>query len=148
MNYRICLNYASSVMAALLMLAAFSPAQAQSPATRESLVQMFANIEKGPKWKMSHDMLWGYFFTNQSRQPLESAAKALSKLGYRVVAIYLSDKDEPGEPDLWWLHVERVETHSIDSLHTRNNELATFAKKLGLTSYDGMDVGPVSGSPK
>lgn len=32
-------------------------------------------------------MLWCYFFTTPSRQPLEAAAKDLARLGYRVVGI-------------------------------------------------------------
>jgi hypothetical protein len=63
-------------------------------------------------------------------------------LGYRVVNVYLSDKNKPTDPDLWWLHVERVETHSVSSLDKRNAELASFALRHALESYDGMDVGP------
>ena len=40
------------------------------------------------------------------------------------------------------LHVERVETHSPESLFARNEELYGLADRLGLESYDGMDVGP------
>ncbi|MFC5462647.1 ribonuclease E inhibitor RraB [Massilia niabensis] len=105
---------------------------------------MFAQIAEQSNWDMSQEMLWGYFFTNAQRQPLELAARELAKSGYRVVNIYLSDKNKPSDPDLWWLHVERIEHHSVDSLHLRNNEHASFATKWGLTSYDGMDVGPVA----
>ena|SRR5471030_1939816 len=145
MNIMAYTKYLWSVVVALLMSLQSTPGYCQSPVSRESLVQMFADIEKDAKWDMSNDMLWGYFFTNQTRQPLEVASKELSKRGYRFVDIYLSDKDKPSEPDLWWLHVERVETHSIDSLHARNQELAIFAKRLNLQSYDGMDVGPAAG---
>ncbi len=103
---------------------------------------MFANIAKGTKWKMSADMLWGYFFTNPKRDSLDAAAKDLQRMGYRFVDIYLADKKKPSDPDLWWLHVERVETHSVASLHKRNIELAAFAHERHLSSYDGMDVGP------
>ena len=121
------------------------PSQAQSPISRDKLEWMFANIHKNMKWDLSHDMLWGYFFTNRSRQPLDSAAKDLAKQGYRVVDVFLSVKDRPTDSDLWWLHVERVETHSIESLDKRNTELAVFAQRHALDSYDGMDVGPVGG---
>ncbi len=56
--------------------------------------------------------------------------------GYRIVEI-CEDDDEP----LYWLHVERVEAHSVDSLHERNLSFHRLAEKLGLESYDGMDVG-------
>ena len=64
------------------------------------------------------------------------------KQGYRFVEIFLSEKEDPDEPDLWWLHVEKIEIHSSDSLHERNQLLYEFADEHGLESYDGMDVGP------
>ena len=48
-------------------------------------------------------MLWGFFFTNPTKPPLEPVAKQLEKMGYRVVDIYLDDKKEN-----WWLHVKRL----------------------------------------
>jgi len=109
---------------------------------------MFANISQKTTWDMSHDMLWGYFFTNSTRQPLEKASNDLARSGYRVVQIYPREKKSPKDPDLWWLHVERVETHSVASLFQRNAELSLFAKRHGLDTYDGMDVGPASGVKK
>jgi hypothetical protein len=45
------------------------------------------------------------------------------------------------------LHVEKVETHTVDSLDARNGELDALASKHDLQSYDGMDVGPVTQPP-
>lgn len=125
-----------------------SPASPEAITAHEALEESFRQMKEESGWDMSRDMLWGYFFTNDHPEPLALAAKALSALGYRVVDTYLSDKDEPDEPDLWWLHVERVETHSVASLHIRNDELTAIAVKSGLGSYDGWDVGPVGGEEK
>jgi hypothetical protein len=103
---------------------------------REQLKQMFEEIAESAGWDMSKPMLWGYFFTHTSRDELEVAAKTLSEDGYRVVEIS-EDDDEP----LFWLHVERVEAHSVDSLYARNESFYRLAEELGLESYDGMDVG-------
>lgn len=113
--------------------------------TREQLAEMFAAIAKDAKWDMSKPMLWGYFFTDSSREKLEKAAPVLESQGYRFVDIFLSDKEDPEEPDLWWLHVEKVEAHSVDTLHARNRDLYKFADKHDLECYDGMDVGPAEG---
>jgi hypothetical protein len=135
----------ASLLTALLVTVIIPfPANAQAGGSRDELEQMFANISQKTKWDMSKSMLWGYFFTNPSRQPLELASQDLSKLGYRVVQIYLSDKENPKDPDLWWLHVERVEVHSVASLFKRNAELSAFAERHRLASYDGMDIGPVT----
>jgi len=111
--------------------------------TLEALVEMFDNIKEQSQWNISGDMLWGYFFTHRNPRKLEEASQHLVGLGYRFVDIYLSDKDDPNDPDLYWLHVEKVEIHTPESLDKRNDELYLFAFKLGIDSYDGMDVGPV-----
>lgn len=138
------------LLAAAMAMAIVYPqtTNAQSGGSREQLEQMFANISKQSGWDMSKNMLWGYFFTNPSREPLELASRDLSRLGYRVVKIYLSDKEHPTDTDLWWLHVERVEVHSVASLFKRNAELSAFAQRHRLASYDGMDVGLVEQAKK
>jgi hypothetical protein len=43
------------------------------------------------------------------------------------VEIFKTEGDDPDKADLWWLHVQRVEVHSVDSLFTRNEQLTDFA---------------------
>jgi hypothetical protein len=87
-------------------------------------------------------MLWGYFFTDSDRIALERAAKKLEAEGYRFVDVFQPEDD--GKPlPYFFLHVEKVETHSVDSLYKRNTQLEAFAKQNGLDTYDGMDAGPV-----
>ncbi len=109
----------------------------------EQLEEMYANIQSNTDWNTSGDMLWGYFFTHSEPEKLEKAKGVLVSKGYRFVDIYVSDKDEPNDPDMFWLHVEKVETHSPKSLDETNNEFFIFAHEFGLDSYDGMDIGPV-----
>jgi hypothetical protein len=110
---------------------------------RDQLQEMFDNIAEKSDWDMSGDMLWGYFFTHSSREPLESASRLLAAEGYRVVDIYPGEKEDDDEPDVWWLHVEKVESHTVDSLNACNERFYEFADGIGLDAYDGMDVGPV-----
>jgi hypothetical protein len=109
----------------------------------EQLEEMFSNIQTNTDWDTSRNMLWGYFFTHSEPTKLEKAKDILVAKGYRFVDIYLSDKDEQNKPDMFWLHLEKEETHSPQSLDESNNELYIFANEFGLDSYDGMDVGPV-----
>lgn len=111
--------------------------------SREELVEMFENIARDTTWDMSQPMLWGYFFTDADKAKLERAGLLLQEQGYHFVDVFLSEKEEAEEPDLWWLHVEKIEIHTPDTLHTRNRSLYQFADDQGLDSYDGMDVGPV-----
>ncbi|MCX7294860.1 ribonuclease E inhibitor RraB [Janthinobacterium sp.] len=91
-------------------------------------------------------LLWGYYFTNPTSEPLEQAAALLAIQGYRPVELYQPELDDPAAPPVWVLHVEKAEVHGVDSLHARNGELMAFAQENRLASYDGMDVGPV-GAP-
>lgn len=116
----------------------------ESMISKDQLQDMFDSISESTDWDMSGDMLWGYFFTDSDRSALEEVAPILVEMGYSVNAIFLSEKESADEPDLWWLHMEKVETHSVDSLNATNLELYEFAEKHGIDSYDGMDVGPVA----
>jgi hypothetical protein len=109
--------------------------------TREQLEAMFANIAKSAGWDMTKPMLWGYFFTHTTPDALDRAAAILRSEGYRVVDVKKTDPEDD-DPELWWLHVERVEVHSVDSLHERNAAFYRLVAQLGLESYDGVDVGP------
>jgi hypothetical protein len=110
--------------------------------TRAEIERMFEGMAKETDWNVAGPLLWGYFFTDAIPDRLRQVAPLLEAQGYRVVDLYLSDKDEAGEADEWWLHVEKVEAHTPESLHARNQSLYAFATEHGLGSYDGMDVGP------
>jgi hypothetical protein len=108
---------------------------------RALIEEMFARNRARGQWDMDGPLLWGYFFTCDTPEPLEAAAPALAAQGYDLVEIFATEDE--GVPELFWLHVEKVETHSVDTLDQRNRELDAFAAKWGLASYDGMDVGAV-----
>ena len=90
-------------------------------------------------------LLWGYFFFDTDRDRLHNAGLLLARRGYVVVSVHRDERDEDGGPQTHTLHVERVETHSVESLLARNAELDGFARECGLLSYDGMDVEEVPG---
>ncbi|MFZ5562110.1 MAG: ribonuclease E inhibitor RraB [Pseudomonadota bacterium] len=109
----------------------------------ERLREMFANIAEDTDWDMSQPMLWGHFFTHHEPGALEEAIPRLMAMGLDVVDIFIADKEEEGEPDLYWLHMQEVRVHTPEILDARNDEFYVFAHREGLDSYDGMDVGPV-----
>ena len=111
--------------------------------TKEEMIELFADMEKNAPWDTSKPLLWGYFFADQSKTKLELAQLLLKTKGYQIVGIYDS-KPESDTPALWWLHIEKVEKHTVDTLHERNQEFYKFAEEHQIASYDGMDVGPAS----
>jgi hypothetical protein len=112
--------------------------------TLVQMEEMFENIRTGAGWDMSQPKLWGYFFTDKSPEKLESVVPVLEKDGYRFVDLFVPELDEGQEP-YFILHVEKEEIHDPASLHQRNAEFYAFVERYGLGSYDGMDVGPLSG---
>jgi hypothetical protein len=108
---------------------------------REILEEMFDDMRKKSKWHVDGPLLWGYFFTATDGLVLEQASDLLVRDGYSFVDIWEGDATNDA-PAVWWLHVERVEHHTVDSLLARNESLDAFAARNKLVSYDGMDVGP------
>jgi hypothetical protein len=110
----------------------------KSAMTLQQMEQMFANMRAETKWNVDGDLLWGYFFTDRDTNKLQRAAQRLTASGYRLVQIYPTD-----DRSTCFLHVERIEKHTPQTLYARNREFERLASELGLESYDGMDVGPV-----
>jgi hypothetical protein len=112
-----------------------------SPISRDALDAMFQGIRTKTKWNLDGELLWGYYFTDAEESKLIVAARELARSGYRIVRIFEAS-DKGVSLGYLYLHVEKIEAHSVDSLDQRNSNLATFALAHGLRSYDGMDVGP------
>jgi len=129
-------------IAILMVLALFQSVEtrAATPISKAQLQEMFDSMRRDAPWSVDGPLLWGYFFTNSEPSALKRAAAELQSKGYRVVDI--SERpDSPGS-SRWWLHVEKVEKHTVDTLNARNQEFYALALKFQLGSYDGMDVGP------
>lgn len=108
--------------------------------TLEQLNQMFADMRSNPgykKWGVDGNLLWGYFFTDPNPKKLQPVADYLTKNGYHFVKIYPTD-----DKTTFFLHVEKIEHHTPESLNKRNHELYKLAERFHIESYDGMDVGP------
>jgi len=110
--------------------------------TRDSSQWIFDHTRKVAKWSIDTVCLWGYFFADHDRSKLSEAAAQLDRIGYRVVG-FLEPTPDDDDQGLIFLHVEKEELHTVESLHLRNRELDQFAAEFGLESYDGMDVGPI-----
>lgn len=108
---------------------------------RALIEDMFARSRERGDWEMDGPLLWSYFFTSDTPEPLEAAAAALEAQGYTPVEIFATQDEDA--PELFWLHVEKIERHDVDTLDQRNSELTAFAAEWGLGSYDGMEAGPV-----
>lgn len=126
------------------MIAATGFAQTRSRITLNQMEEMFHNLRIKTKWNVDGDLLWGYFFMDPKAEKLRPLADELAATGYRVVNLHPSRDGR-----IHVLHVEKVETHTPQSLHERNTHFYRLAEKYGVATYDGMDVGPAGlPSPK
>ncbi len=108
----------------------------------EALEQMFENMRADSSWNIDGPLLWGYFFTDDSEEKLLALVPVLEAQGYRFVDLYVPDLDD-NEEEYFFLHVEKEEVHSVNSLHERNQHLYALAEHHNIDCYDGMDVGPI-----
>jgi hypothetical protein len=125
----------------LVILLSSTPTMAANNAVipREEIEGMFENIRtKTPDWNIEGNMLWGYFFTDTNPTKLEPLKQHLIGQGYHFVDLYPAD-DNP----TYFLHVEKIEHHTTESLYQRNIVFYNLAEQYLIESYDGMDVGPI-----
>ncbi|MGN6224584.1 ribonuclease E inhibitor RraB [Pseudoxanthomonas sp.] len=106
-----------------------------------TLEAMFSDIREKTDWDIDGPMLWGYFFTDSSPEQLMVLKGTLEQQGYSFVDLFVPELDE-GQDKYYFLHVERVESHTVLSLHERNQHFYALASDHGIGTYDGMDVGP------
>jgi hypothetical protein len=106
--------------------------------TRSDVDNLFAEMKENAPFDVEGDLLWGYFFTDADKAKLRPLAEELAALGYREVVLYRTD-----DRRMYFLHVERVERHTPESLDALNRRFEALAERHGIDSYDGMDVGPV-----
>ncbi|MGN7830804.1 ribonuclease E inhibitor RraB [Pseudoxanthomonas sp. 22568] len=106
-----------------------------------ALEAMFCDIREKTDWNIDGPMLWGYFFTDSSPVKLGNLRKVLEREGYSFVDLFVPELDE-GQDEYYFLHMERIESHSVLSLHERNQHFYALAADHGIGTYDGMDVGP------
>ena len=103
--------------------------------TRRDVRKYSGNDNVGHVQRHAVGILLHRYRSGQAR----SRWRAPAERGYRIVSVRPPEDDPQG---FHWLHVERIETHSVDSLHARNDELDDFAEELELHAYDGMDSWP------
>lgn len=99
----------------------------------EKIEEMYSNM-KSIGVDITADFLYGYFFISKKPKRLKKAVPDLEAMSFRFVDIYQSDDK------IWWLHVERIESHSAQSLFDLNKKLYNIADKFKI-EYDGYDLG-------
>lgn len=82
------------------------------------------------------NLLYGYFFYDKDKLKLEQLKKELVAQLYNIVKLERINGNIE-----FTLHVEKVESHTRQSLLEREEGLRLLATKYQVASYDGFDVG-------
>src|SRR5215831_13173577 len=96
----------------------------------DQLEDMFARMKAEAPFEVDGELLWGYFFTDPDKSKLRPVADALVAEGYREVGLYRTD-----DGSTYFLHVEKAEKHTPETLHERNQHFYAVADRFGIESY-------------
>ena len=108
----------------------------------DGIKEIFETAKTEDGWNMDGDMLYSYFFIDHSVEKLEKFGIEREKEGFDFVDIFEVGDDETGEATgEYLLHLDKIETHTPESLAQRNVELQKFADEAEIESYDGWEFG-------
>lgn len=123
------------VLVCLLQIACFATSCGQNTDHNQDNNALFARMRlEGVN--LNAPLLYGYFFYNKDKAPLEKLKNALLETGYKLVRL-----EKVEDKTLFVLHVEKIETHTLASINERENALRSLAQKYKVDEYDGWDVG-------
>jgi len=106
--------------------------------TEQSVKDLFKKMQKAG-WDMNNEHVWGYFFKDTSQNKLILLGKHLEDQGFKLIDINQSFPDER-----YWLHIEKQQVHTVQSLNQLNNFFQHLCAENNVLAYDGMDISPVN----
>lgn len=110
----------------------------------ENIKQIFADAKREDNWDLDEDMLYSYYFVGKDVEKLEKLGLSLEDKGYNFPGIFeLGDEETDKPTGEFLLQVDKIETHTPESLAERNKEFANLVGEYGLDSYDGWEFGEV-----
>lgn len=108
----------------------------------ESIREIFETARAEDGWNTDEEMLYSYFFVDTDVDKLEKLGLDLEQQGYDFIDIFELGDEETDEPTgEYLLHIDKVESHTPESLAQRNVEFQNLADEYGIASYDGWEFG-------
>ena len=109
--------------------------------------EIFNEAQTADGWNAeSEPMLFSYYFVDTDVDKLEKLGLKLEADGYDFVDVFeLGDEQTDESTGEYLLHIDKVETHTPESLAQRNVEFQTLADEYEIATYDGWEFGEVGG---
>ena len=110
----------------------------------EGITEIFNDAKTEDGWDLSEEMLYSFYFVDESVDKLEKLGLKLEADGYDFVDIFeLGDEETEKSTGEYLLHIDKTEIHTPESLATRNVEFKKLAAEYDLKTYDGWEFGEV-----
>jgi regulator of RNase E activity RraB len=110
----------------------------------EGIREIFNTAKTEDKWNLEGEMLYSFYFVDESIEKLEKLGLHLEKEGYDFVDIFeLGDEETEESTGEYLLHIDKIEIHTPETLAQRNVEFQKLSEEYELSSYDGWEFGEV-----
>ncbi|HEY0457733.1 MAG TPA: ribonuclease E inhibitor RraB [Pyrinomonadaceae bacterium] len=110
----------------------------------DGINEIFDAARSEDKWNTDEEMLYSYYFVDEDVDKLEKLGNELEKRGYDFIDIFeLADEKTDEATGEYLLHIDKVETHTPESLAQRNVEFQNLANEYEIESYDGWEFGEI-----
>jgi hypothetical protein len=110
----------------------------------EGITEIFETAKREDGWDMSGEMLYSFYFVDESIEKLNNLGEKLEADGYDFIDVFELGDEETDEPTgEFLLHIDKVETHTPESLAARNVEFQNLADEYEIETYDGWEFGEV-----
>jgi hypothetical protein len=106
--------------------------------------EIFDAARTQDKWNLDEEMLYSYYFVDTDVDKLEKLGLKLEADGYDFVDVFeLGDETTDESTGEYLLHIDKIETHTPESLAQRNVEFQKLADEYEIETYDGWEFGEV-----
>ncbi len=110
----------------------------------EGITEIFETAKREDGWDMSGEMLYSFYFVDESIEKLNNLGEKLEADGYDFIGVFELGDEETDEPTgEYLLHIDKVETHTPESLAERNVEFQNLTDDYEIETYDGWEFGEV-----
>jgi Regulator of ribonuclease activity B len=110
----------------------------------EGIREIFAEAKREDNWKTDEIMLYSFYFVDKSVEKLEKLGLKLESEGYDFVDIFqLGDEETEKPTGEYLLHIDKIETHTPESVAQRNVEFQKLANDFEIEMYDGWEFGEI-----
>ena len=107
----------------------------------QEIKKIFADAAREEEWDVEGEMLYSYYFIDETMDKLEKLAQHFENENYDYINIYELGDEETNEPTgEYLLHIDKTEKHTPETLVERVDEFLKLAEEFEV-EFDGWEFG-------